>query len=150
MTSKDKAKLGFAGGLLLLAVVLFMVLTPRRGQATELDEAKTLWYCTACKSGFPLTGAQTAEMVRTRQVLPPASTDAPHARRPGRTVIEIAKCPFCGEWAGVPARRCPNFDCGETFPARTKSGEIAVCPGCKWDPTTGKKAEEARARQGEG
>jgi hypothetical protein len=147
MTSKDKAKLGLATGLLLLAVVLFMVLTPRKGQATELDEAKTQWYCSACKSGFSLTGAQTAAMARLHRPPSKSPSDAIQPRRPGRDIIEITKCPFCGEWAGIPARSCP--DCGETFPSRAKNGAIAICPACKWDPTTGRKAEGARVRLGE-
>ncbi|HVP09713.1 MAG TPA: hypothetical protein VMV94_00840, partial [Phycisphaerae bacterium] len=139
MTAKDRTKLGIAAGLLLTAIALFVLLAPQKDQAIEADEAKTLWFCTACKSGFALTGAQTAELARTRRTTTQSVPDTLQFRRPGRDVVEITKCPFCGEWAGVSARRCP--DCGEVFPARAKSGDIAVCPGCKWDPTTARKAE---------
>jgi hypothetical protein len=149
MTSKDKVRLGLAAGLLLVAVLLFVLLAPRRGEIPDAGEAKTIWYCAACKNGFELTGVQTAEMVRLRRVqaTTQSSPDAAQPRRPGRSAVEVTKCPFCGEWAGVPARRCGA--CRLIFPARAKDGEIAVCPDCKWDPTTGAKAEGVRARLGE-
>jgi hypothetical protein len=149
MTSKDKVKLGLAAGLLLVAVALFVLLGPRKGEIPDAGEAKTIWYCTACKNGFELTGVQTAEMVRLRrtETTSQSSPDSARPRRPGRSTAEVTKCPFCGEWAGVPARRCAG--CGEIFPARTRNGQIAVCPGCKWDPTTGSKADGIRARLGE-
>ena len=149
MTSKDKVKLGLAAGLLLVAVLLFVLLNPRKNEIPDTGDAKTTWYCSACKNGFELTGAQTAEMVRLRraEATTQDSSDAAQPRRPGRSTIEITKCPFCGEWAGVPARRCAA--CGEIFATRTRNGQFAVCPGCKWDPTTNSRAEGVRARLGE-
>lgn len=147
MTSQDKFKLALAVALLLLAVGVFYLLSPGKGAMVFAPEARTLWYCTACKSGFELSGEQTAAMVRLTHKVDGLPSDGVAAtpRRPGRTVIEITKCPFCAELAAVPARRCPV--CGEMFALRTKTGEIAVCPNCEWNPTQDKKAEGRRAGQ---
>jgi hypothetical protein len=145
MTSKDKLRLGLAGGLLLVAGLLFALLS-RTPDIPKGPETKTLWYCWACRSSFELTGSQTAEAIRERLVRPTKSgakgQSAP--RLPGRTNVEVVTCPFCKELAGVAARRCPS--CGEVFAARTKDGAIAVCPNaeCWWDPTTGRRAEGDR------
>jgi hypothetical protein len=145
MTSKDKFRLGLAAVLLAAAGAVFAVLSSISDIPSD-PEAKTLWYCAACRSGFELTGPQTAEAVRQKVVRPPvANADGkPLPRLPGVTSVEVVACPFCKQLAGVPARRCPN--CGEVFPVRTENGGVAVCsnPDCQWDPTTGRKAEGAK------
>jgi hypothetical protein len=148
MTSKDKAKLGLAAGLSILAAVLFIFLAPPSRAISDANEAKTLWYCSACKGGFELTGAQTAEMARIRRPAAHASSDSPRPWRPGREVVEVTKCPFCGEWAGAPARRCPNPNCGQVFAARDKDGRPALCPDCKWDPRLPGKSQGSMADNG--
>jgi hypothetical protein len=143
MTSKDKAKLGLAAGLLLFALASFILSAPHKRKIPNVEEARTFWYCSACKNGFQLTGPQTAEMTRMRRPATPTSQGTAQPRRPGRDVIEITKCPFCGEWAGVPARRCPK--CGETFAARAGNGAITACPRCGWDPTAHQPAGDLPA-----
>lgn len=147
MTSKDKLKLGIAGLLLLVAVLIFLKLSSRN-PIPDAEEARTLWYCTACRSAFELTGDQAAVAIRQRAVGPtaPPSEDEPQARRPGRTLVEVVTCPFCKELAGMPARRCP--ECGEVFAARAKDGEAAICPNCRWDPKQGRRLDEFRPAGG--
>jgi len=136
MTSKDKLRLLLAGALLAIAAVLFAFLSSER-DIPDAAEAKTLWYCTVCRSSFELTGPQTAAAVR-RKVVRPPSDGTPSPRQAGVTDLEVVTCPFCKELAGVPARRCP--ECREVFPARTKTGELAVCPNpnCRWNPAAGR------------
>jgi DNA-directed RNA polymerase subunit RPC12/RpoP len=134
MTSKDRIRLGAAAALLVVAFALFALLWPKLGHIPDLEETKTLWYCTACKSGFELTGQQRADLVAQRRVEDGKAMEADRvrARRPEQTVMDVAKCPFCGSWSGVRARRCPQ--CGEVFAAKTSKGAQAVCPHCGWNP----------------
>ncbi len=148
MTNNDMLKLGLAGLLLVAAAAIFALLSSRR-PIPDIDEAKSLWYCAACRSGFELTGAQGSAAVRQRTVpdSAPSGDNGAQPRRPGRAVFEVVTCPFCGEPTGVAARRCPG--CGEVFAARTSEGEAAICPNCRWDPATGRKASETAATTGD-
>lgn len=147
MTSKDKLKLGLACVLLIAAGLLLAVLSSTNDIPDDPD-AKTIWYCTACRSSFELTGLQTASAVRQKSARSSSADGESLPRRPGITTIDVVGCPFCKQLAGVPARRCPN--CGEVFPARTDAGKVAICPNpeCQWDPTTGRKAEGTRMATG--
>jgi hypothetical protein len=127
---------------------LFFVLSSDSVDIPDTEETKTAWYCTETNQGFELTAKQMADMVQQRRVEDAGDSDSgPQMRRPGSTTIEVAKSPFTNDWTGVAARKCG--DCGTIFPAKAKDGEVNICPKCKWDPMTGRKAEGDRAYIGE-
>lgn len=140
MNSKDIVKLALAI-VLLVAAGLYFAYGGREAEDTG-DDTKTEWFCTSCNKPFELTAAQVAESMRLQE----RPTDSPvgpgEAQARGRGAVRtfnIAKCPFCNQWSGEAARKCP--ECGEIFLARTKEGTAALCPKCGWDQHTGKKGD---------
>lgn len=137
-------KVILAAALLVTAGVIYFVMNGSDDGAAALAGDKSLWFCTSCQKSFELTPAQAQTDVHAElRSTGDASTDEPQARGRGdRVMFNVAKCPSCGQWKGEAARKCP--DCGEVFIARTSKGETAICPKCKWDPSTGRKAEGDR------
>ncbi len=106
---------------------------------------KSAWHCTACGKSFEMTAQQLRDSVVTEERTvdldgTTASPDEPRMRGRGdRRLFNVARCPYCKEWKGEAARKCP--ECGEIFPAKSKTGEPGVCPKCNWDSHTGRKAD---------
>ncbi|MBK8267601.1 MAG: hypothetical protein IPK83_04570 [Planctomycetes bacterium] len=146
MTSKDIIKLSVAV-VALIGAGYFIWANASDSTHDAGDETKTEWYCTGCEKSFVLNGAELANSMRLQEreiAEQKGPSDGPKARGRGDvTTVNIVKCPFCEKWTGEAARTCE--DCGEIFLARTKRGETAICPKCKWDPHTGHKVEGDRA-----
>lgn len=145
-TENSSKKLILAAVLGAVAITLFFVLNRDDSMEGEAAGEKSLWYCTACQKSFELNARQAQTDVRPElreSAGEGADNSEPQARGRGdRVMFNIAKCPSCNEWKGEAARKCQ--DCGEIFVARTSKGQTSICPKCKWDPSTGQKAEGDR------
>ncbi|MCG8407354.1 MAG: hypothetical protein MI923_19320 [Phycisphaerales bacterium] len=141
MESRSKLKLGLAGLLMAVAVGLSLHHFFSGESVPDIEETKTVWYCTDCDKSFELSGRQSSTMV-SKQPAENRESDAgqPTPHRAGGRFVELARCPGCNEQSGVRARRC--HDCETCFRARTEAGAITVCPKCRWNPVTDKKADE--------
>ncbi len=152
MRKADATKLSIALGLLAVAGVVYLV-RGSGGQSAPVDDTtKTAWFCPACNEGFELTPAELAAGTLKSDYQESedgeASGGEPAALgRQGRRLLKTATCPKCGDNSAVAARKCP--ECQRIFAGATKSGQAAICPGCQWDPLTGRKAEPYRVEEGQ-
>ncbi len=151
MRKTDAVKLIIALGLLAVAGTIYVVRGSSGQDAPSDDTTKTAWFCTACNEGFELTPAELAAgTVKSDYQEPEAGEEAggePSALgRQSRRLLKTATCPKCGDNSAVAARKCPECQC--IFAGATKLGKAAICPGCKWDPLTGRTAESYRVEEG--
>lgn len=145
MTSKDSIKLGVAGVLTVTAVIVFFVLRQTKTELPNTEDAKSLWLCLSCGKDFELTPAEVEAKVRLQVEEAPSGGDSaePQARgRNSQRTFKAAFCDTCQKWSAVAAKRCPK--CQTVFSSATKNGQVAICPKCHWDPTTGQDAEGER------
>ncbi len=144
MESSQVWKVIVAGGLLALAVVLYVNLSSPDDDIPESPESATTWYCTACEKMFDVSAADADEVVRTAVATGSADGESgapPAARGRGRQAfVRQAKCPTCEAWTGVETAQC--HECQTVFATQSADGKPAVCPQCRWDPATGEIADD--------
>jgi ribosomal protein L32 len=142
MKSGSTAKLGLALVLFAFAVVLYFVM--RSGENLPADRTDLVHYhCTVCDAGFEL-GADAPDGTFINVERNVENGGEPQARRRSTkaTIERVAKCPTCGQHAGLPGRVCTN--CGVSYRLLNEKGQSMICPKCKWDPLTGREAEGER------
>ena len=93
METGQNGKLIVAGGLLILAIVLYVTLSSPEDEMPGSPEAGTAWYCTACQKAFDVSAAEASDSIRTG-VASGAGEDeseaAPTARGRGRRAFALA------------------------------------------------------------
>ncbi|MCB9854971.1 MAG: hypothetical protein H6818_04730 [Phycisphaerales bacterium] len=132
----SKFKIGVAVGLLIVAAGIVIYTNTGSEIPSDVDRS-TYWYCPKCDAGFELKDPP-PEGSLVEVAIEPEDSGKPSPVRQVRKTVTMAKCPTCGEAVAVAGVKCA--ECGAAFRKFNDKGDVLICPKCKWDPVTGKKA----------